>query len=294
MHNPKGPRLRNDSRGCHGVECVGGEVWGFISMTIEVFVFNGRKVRTAGTSESPLFCAADVCSILGIENVGNAVARLRDLEKASIRNADEGKNAAKKGPPRPPMIYVTEPGLYKLVFSSRKSEAEAFQDWVTGEVLPEIRKRGVYSLAEALARKELVEQCFRALPEKQATLFEPLIDALRRLARNSSGGTGGTPPWARLIACWIYEWTWKQHKKELRRRNPKQDDGTLIWRDYDALTEEGRRLVTITIGMACFAAHESTSWQQWREKMETHFTGQNYLPFPSPPKQLNGRRRRAA
>ena len=46
------------------------------------------------------------------------------------------------------VLCVSEPGLYKLIFKSRKEEAEAFQDWVFEEVLPAIRKTGRYAISE--------------------------------------------------------------------------------------------------------------------------------------------------
>jgi prophage antirepressor-like protein len=259
-----------------------------------IFEFGGKKIRTAGTPDTPLFCAADVCGVLGLDNVGMAVSRLRDEEKRLITSADVSKKSGKSGnlvPGARGSVYVTEPGLYKIIFSSRKAEAEAFQDWVTGEVLPEIRRRGAYSLVEALERKRIREECFLLLPERQAPMFNDLIDALRKFARSSDGGTGGTPPWARLIAQWIYEWTWKSHKGVLRELNKKRSDGSLIWRDYEGLTPEGRQRVEITIANAAFAANlDSTAdWAHWRQIMEAHYNGapvQNWLPFTTQSKAL--------
>lgn len=260
-----------------------------------IFQFGGKRVRTAGTPEAPLFCAADVCAVLGISDAAQACTRLDQDEVEEVAAKQPipcSESSAKRGGRK--ALYITESGLFALVLTSTKPEARAFRKWVTSEVLPEIRRRGVYSLAEALERKRLIDECFLALPAKQATLFDPLIDALRKFARVSDGGAGGTPPWARLIASWIYSWTWQENKGELRRRNPKQDDGTLIWRDYDALTEEGRRRVSITIGMAVFAARESYSWSDWRNRMESYFGGQQKLPMSEPERLLRAKRERAA
>jgi prophage antirepressor-like protein len=277
-----------------------------------VFEFGGHRIRTAGTPDAPLFSAADVCAVLGIADAAQACTRLDQDEveevaskqpipysesvagKANISSADVSKKLGKRGGRK--ALYITESGLFALILTSTKPEARAFRKWVTSEVLPEIRRRGVYSLAEALERKKVIDECFLALPAKQATLFDPLIDALRKFARGSEGGSGGTPPWARLIASYIYSWTWQENKSELRKRNPKQDDGTLIWRDYDALTEEGRRRVSITIGMAVFAARESYSWADWRARMEAYFGGQQRLPMSEPERLLpaNDRRWRTA
>ena len=93
------------------------------------------------------------------------------------------------------MIFVDESNLYRCIFQSRKSEAEKFQDWVTEEVLPEIRKTGSYSLvpksyAEALRLyADEVEQ--RELMQKQRD------EAIRTKAyiseKNGNGNEHGEP-----------------------------------------------------------------------------------------------------
>lgn len=255
---------------------------------LTVFDFGGRKVRTAGTAEAPTFCLCDVCDVLGIERADLAAERLDQDEVQIVNQAKKGCHSVLMRGPNA-NVYVTESGLFSLMLTSRKPEAKAFKKWVTSEVLPEIRRRGVYSLAAAMERRTLLHECFRSLPEKQAPLFNPLIEALRPFARSSIGGAGGTPPWARMISGWIYDWTWKEHKGEIRKRNPVKDDGTLVWRDYDTLTGEGRRLVSMTIAMAIFAAKQSYSWADWRDRMETYFCGNAKLPMREPERQLPGR-----
>ncbi len=71
--------------------------------------------------------AKDVCDTLGIVNVGNALARLLESEKNTITISDGNRG-------NPNKAIIRESGLYKLLFYSRKPEAEAFQDWVTQEV----------------------------------------------------------------------------------------------------------------------------------------------------------------
>lgn len=175
-----------------------------------IFEFGSHQVRTAGTPERPLFHSADVCSALGISDSFPACERLDqdDVEQVASKQ-QKTYSVPLAGRVGRRALYVTESGLFALILTSNKSEAKAFKKWVTAEVLPEIRRRGVYSLAEALERRSLIHECFRALPEKQAPLFNPLIGALRKFARGSAGGNGGTPPWARMIAGWIYDWTWK-------------------------------------------------------------------------------------
>ena len=118
---------------------------------IQVFQFNERVVRThVDATGNPWWVAADICGILTIQNVGNALARLRDNQRRDIRFAD-GIGRHQK------MACVNESGMYRLLFSSNKPEAEAFTDWVTTEVLPSIRKTGAYSTDSknwTLARNE--------------------------------------------------------------------------------------------------------------------------------------------
>lgn len=86
---------------------------------------------------NPWFVAKDVCDVLELSNVGQALARLDDDEKSSI-TLNDGT------PGNPNKAIVSESGLYALVLASRKPEAHEFKRWVTHEVLPQIRKTGGY------------------------------------------------------------------------------------------------------------------------------------------------------
>ena len=97
------------------------------------------KVRTLNLNGEPWFVAADVCSVLDLSNPTIAVSRLDEDERAKFNLGRQG-NAT----------IVNEPGLYTLVLGSRKPEAKAFKRWITHEVLPNIRKHGVYITDEKL------------------------------------------------------------------------------------------------------------------------------------------------
>ena len=105
---------------------------------IQKFDFRGASLRTL-TDEAgePWFVAKDVCDVLELSNVGQALARLDDDEKSSI-TLNDGT------PGNPNRAIVSESGLYALVLASRKPEAHEFKRWVTHEVLPSIRKHGGY------------------------------------------------------------------------------------------------------------------------------------------------------
>jgi prophage antirepressor-like protein len=105
------------------------------------FNYEDSEVRVIMVNDEPWWVASDVCKILNIINVGQAVENLDDDEKntLSIGYSIRGN---------PNKIVVNEPGLYQLIFVSHKPEAKAFKRWVTHNVLPSIRKTGSYTLHE--------------------------------------------------------------------------------------------------------------------------------------------------
>lgn len=95
------------------------------------------KTRYLTIKGEPYFVAKDVCELLGIAKYHNAINRLDNDEKGVPVIQDT------LGGPQE-MATVNESGLYTLIFQSRKPEAKAFRKWVTGEVLPSIRRYGYY------------------------------------------------------------------------------------------------------------------------------------------------------
>lgn len=94
----------------------------------------------------PWFVAADICRILGL-NPGNgprgALSRLAEDECQLVHASDLDRPSA--GFPNQGAKCVSEMGLYKLIFRSNKPAAKPFQDWLTREVLPAIRKAGTFT-----------------------------------------------------------------------------------------------------------------------------------------------------
>lgn len=116
-------------------------------------------VRTVVVNGEPMFCLTDICRVLDIANAGNVKAR---LNQKGIRIMDTLTNGGIQE-----MSFITESNLYKVIFQSRKPEAEKFSDWVTAEVLPSIRKHGVYAVAELLNDPDLAIKAFTALKEEK-------------------------------------------------------------------------------------------------------------------------------
>ena len=107
-----------------------------------VFEYNGNQVRTIIKDGEPWFVAKDVCDVLEINHHRDAVSRLDDDERGSVIVDTPGGSQA--------MAAVNEPGLYGLILGSRKPEAKMFKRWITHEVLPSIRKHGLYATEETV------------------------------------------------------------------------------------------------------------------------------------------------
>lgn len=102
------------------------------------YKFKGFSVRSGLDQNGNIwFVAKDVCDVLEIANVSDAISRLDSEDKSdTILNDVTGQFQS--------MLIISEPGLYELIRDSRKPEAKAFQTWVLHEVLPSIRKYGAY------------------------------------------------------------------------------------------------------------------------------------------------------
>ena len=109
----------------------------------KVFTFNenNKPIRVELVDGEPWFVAKDVCDALTLENSRKATASLDDDEK--------GVSPIVTPSGTQQMTIVNESGLYNLIFQSRKPEAKKFRKWVTGEVLPSIRKTGRYEIGAA-------------------------------------------------------------------------------------------------------------------------------------------------
>ena len=96
-----------------------------------------------------MFCLVDVCRILGLTQPSRVKSTLRQDGVITIKGVSNTTNQYGTTTQQEVMMnFITEPNLYKCIFQSRKPEAEAFQDWVCGEVLPSIRNNGGYMVAK--------------------------------------------------------------------------------------------------------------------------------------------------
>ena len=115
----------------------------------------GTSIRMQMIKDEPWFAAKDVCELLGLDNSRQAVSRLDDDEKCVINSDTLGGKQE--------LTFVNESGMYALIFQSRKPQARAFRKWVTGEVLPSLRKYGYYVAPGAQLTDEQREELERVM-----------------------------------------------------------------------------------------------------------------------------------
>ena len=105
----------------------------------DIQVFNNEQfgaIRTAGTADNPMFCLSDICKVLELQT--GATKNRLDQKGVNLINTPTSSGEQQ-------MIFINEKNLYRVIMRSDKPQAEPFQDWVCGEVLPSIRKHGMYA-----------------------------------------------------------------------------------------------------------------------------------------------------
>lgn len=126
----------------------------------KVFNYGEKEVRTVIIENEPWFIVKDACNILNITNPTDSIKNIEedDLDTTEVIDSLGRKQTAN---------IVNESGLYQLIFQSRKPEAKQFKRWVTHEVLPSIRKHGIYATDELLNNPDLAIKAFTALKEER-------------------------------------------------------------------------------------------------------------------------------
>lgn len=138
---------------------------------LQNFNFEGNEVRTIQRDSITWFAANDVTKNLGLSNTTVAVSRLDDDE---VTKFNLGGLSGKTN-------FINEPGLYKLIGASRKPEAKKFNRWVTHEVLPTIRKHGMYATDDLINNPDLLIQVATQLKEERTgrLIAEQQVQELR-------------------------------------------------------------------------------------------------------------------
>ena len=125
----------------------------------QMVIFKNKEfgeIRTTDIDNEPYVCLMDVCKILEITNPSKVKDRLKEdgITTSEVTDSSGRKQKA---------LFVNESNLYKVIFQSRKPEAEKFTEWVTAEVLPTIRKHGMYATQDLLDNPDLAIETFKQL-----------------------------------------------------------------------------------------------------------------------------------
>lgn len=123
------------------------------------------EIRTlADDANDPLFCAKDVATALGYADTADAISRHCKSGKKVFHPHANGVGGVN-------MVFITEKDVYRLIMRSNLPDAEKFQDWVCDEVLPTIRKHGVYATPQTidnlLADPDNAIKVFQTLKEER-------------------------------------------------------------------------------------------------------------------------------
>ena len=134
--------------------------------TLQVFNCELGQVRVIVENGEPYFMASDLCQALEYKNGRDTINRLFPKGVAKYYTLTNGGNQL--------LSYLTEAQMYKLIMRSNAKNAEAFQDWICGEVLPSIRKTGSYQVKPLLDTSDpiAVLEALKDSVEKQIVLLK--------------------------------------------------------------------------------------------------------------------------
>lgn len=126
----------------------------------EIFNFRGQDVRTVIINNEPYFVGKDVAEILGYTNPRQAL-------KNHVDEDDKGVSKCDTPGGKQDLVIINESGMYSLVLSSKLPQAKEFKRWVTSEVLPTIRKNGMYATDELLDNPDFAIATLQKLKEER-------------------------------------------------------------------------------------------------------------------------------
>ena len=123
---------------------------------IKIWNFEDNSVRTLTIGNEPYFVGKDVATVLGYSDTFGALKKHVDEEDK--QNCQNDSFESPRG-----LTIINESGLYSLILGSKLPRAKEFKRWVTSEVLPSIRKHGLYATDELLGNPDFAIAAFTAL-----------------------------------------------------------------------------------------------------------------------------------
>ena len=150
-------------------------------MELTNYTFKNSNIRVVEMDGEPWFVATDVLRTLGSYLRSNGDVNTSHIKK--FMGEDDYRLPPNSIGGRLPLL-ISESGLYKLIMRSDKPQARAFQDWVTHDVLPAIRKDGGYIMGEEkvasgeLSEDQFILQAMTMLKSKADRLQKKVSDHL--------------------------------------------------------------------------------------------------------------------
>lgn len=124
---------------------------------LKIFNYQENEVRTIIKDRELWWVLSDVCKVLGLTNPTVVSQRLDEDERSKFNLGRQGEGT-----------IINEAGLYSVILRSDKPEAKEFKRWVTHEVLPSIRKHGMYAIDDLINDPDLAIKALTALKEERA------------------------------------------------------------------------------------------------------------------------------
>lgn len=119
------------------------------------------EIRIVEVDNEPWFVGRDVATVLGYSNPRDALSKHVDNDDKGVAKCDTLGGSQD-------LTVINESGLYSLILSSKLPNAKAFKRWVTSEVLPAIRKHGLYAIDDILENPDIAIQALTKLKEERA------------------------------------------------------------------------------------------------------------------------------
>ena len=135
-------------------------------MELQIFQNAGFQIRGGLIGNEPYFVAKDVCEALGYSNTSKSISDHTDEDERYNESLERGGS----------LLWINESGLYRLIMRSDKPNAKPFQKWVTKEVLPSIRKHGIYAtettIESMISNPDFAIQLLTTLKEEKTARIE--------------------------------------------------------------------------------------------------------------------------
>ena len=147
-----------------------------------IMIFENKQVEVFELNGQILFNPKHVADCLGIKNINDNISKMNEKQVVKLTNSKIGIADFRKLH-NTGENFLTESGVYKLIFKSRKEEAERFQNWITDEVLPTLRKTGSYIVQPKTPIQNLEEVKVKASQDRAKAM---LLNAQNRMLKTLS------------------------------------------------------------------------------------------------------------